>query len=144
MKTLVLVILNLALAGLFVFLIRRSGLLTYYREGRFWLTFFAVAMITLMDELTSVFYAPAEAYRFIGPSAIVFIAFTALFIHYMTTRLVEIASSFFSMSQHWKIATALAIVWGIAGLNVLGIRENARFVFGIFILAAFIFLNLIA
>src|SRR4030042_4736066 len=196
MKTLVLVILNLALAGLFVFLIRRSGLLTYYREGRIWLTFFAVAMITLMDELTSVFYAPAEAYRFIGPSAIVFIAFTALFIHYMTTRLVEIAeildhhkiygggvfsfsylvlgpvvsfvavasimvdyiltacissisavenaSSFFSMSQHWKIATALAIVWGIAGLNVLGIRENARFVFGIFILAAFIFLNLIA
>ncbi len=196
MKTFVLVILNLALAGLFVFLIRRSGLLTYYREGRFWLTFFAVAIITLMDELTSVFYAPAEAYRFIGPSAIVFIAFTALFIHYMTTRLVEIAeildhhkiygggvysfsylvlgpvvsfvavasimvdyiltacissisavenaSSFFTMSPHWKIATALAIVWGIAGLNVLGIRENARFVFGIFILATFIFLNLIA
>jgi amino acid transporter len=196
MKTVILVILNLALAGLFIFLIRRSGLLTYYREGRFWLTFFAVAIITLMDELTSVFYAPAEAYRFIGPSAIVFIAFTALFIHYMTTRLVEIAeildhhkiygggvysfsylvlgplvsfvavasimvdyiltacissisavenaSSFFSMSQYWKMATALAIVWAIAGLNILGIRENARFVFGIFVLAAFIFLNLIA
>ena len=50
-----------------------------------------MAVITLMDELTSVFYAPAEAYRFIGLSAIVFIAFTAVFIHYMTTRLVEIA-----------------------------------------------------
>jgi amino acid transporter len=196
MKIFVLVILNLALVGLFVFLIRRSGLLTYYREGRFWLTFFAVAIITLMDELTSVFYAPAEAHRFIGASAIVFIAFTALFIHYMTTRLVEIAeildhhkiygggvysfsylvlgplvsfvavasimvdyiltacissisavqnaSSFFDMSQHWKIVTALAIVWSIAGLNILGIRENARFVFGVFILATFIFLNLIA
>ncbi|HTY22741.1 MAG TPA: amino acid permease [Desulfomonilaceae bacterium] len=196
MKITVLVILNLALVGLFVFLIRKSGLLTYYRDGRFWLTFFAVATITLMDELTSVFYAPAEAYRFIGPSAIVFIAFTALFIHYMTTRLVEIAeildhhkiygggvysfsylvlgplvsfiavasimvdyiltacissisavenaSSFFTMSHHWKMVTALAIVWSIAGLNILGIRENARFVFSIFVLATFIFLNLIA
>jgi len=91
MKTLVLLIINLALAGLFFWLIRRSGLLTYYMNGRFWLTWLAVAIITLMDELTSVFYAPAEAFRFIGPSAIFFIAFTSIFIHYMTTRLVEIA-----------------------------------------------------
>ena len=37
------------------------------------------------------FYAPAEAYRFIGISALLFIPFTSIFIHYMTTRLVEIA-----------------------------------------------------
>jgi amino acid transporter len=196
MKTTVLLILNLALVGLFFYLIRKSGLLTYYKDGRFWLTWFAVAIITLMDELTSIFYAPAEAYRFIGPSAIAFIAFTAIFIHYMTTRLVEIAeileqhkifgggvysfsylvlgptvsfvavasimvdyiltacisavsavenaTSFFSMPHYWKMATAMAIVWAIAGLNILGIRENARFTFSIFVLAAFILLNLIA
>ncbi len=196
MKTTVLLILNLALVGLFLFLIRKSGILTYYRDGRFWLTWFAVAIITLMDELTSIFYAPAEAYRFIGPSAIAFIAFTAIFIHYMTTRLVEIAeildhhkiygggvysfsylvlgpmvsfvavasimvdyiltacisavsavenaTSFFSMPHHWKMATAMAIIWSIAGLNILGIRENARFTASIFVLAAFILLNLIA
>ena len=195
MKTVILVIINASLLGFFIYLLRKPGLLTYYLNGRFWLTWLAVAIITLMDELTSVFYAPAEAFRFIGPSAIVFIAFTAVFIHYMTTRLVEIAeilehhgvfgggvysfsylvlgpvisyvavssimvdyiltacisavsavenaTSFFSVSHFSKMAMAVGIVWSIAGLNILGIRENARFTFTIFILAAFIFFNLI-
>jgi len=164
--------------------------------GRMWLTWLAVAVITLMDELSSVFYAPAEAFRFIGPSAVIFIAFTAVFIHYMTTRLVEIAeilehhgifgggvysfsylvlgplvsfvavasimaayiltacisavsavenaTSFFVVPHQTKMVTAMAIVWAVAGLNIIGIRENARFTFSIFIFAAFIFLNLIA
>jgi hypothetical protein len=196
MKTLVLVLLNIALVGLFFLMLRKSGLLTYYQNGRFWLTWLSVAIITLMDELTSVFYAPAEAHRFIGPSAIIFIAFTALFIHYMTTRLVEIseilehhgvfgggvysfsylvlgptvsfiavasimvdyiltacisavsaienATSFFALSHFTKMSAAIVIVWAVAGLNITGIRENARFTFCIFILAAFVFLNLIA
>jgi amino acid transporter len=196
MKLTVLFCLNLFLCGLFFLLIRSPGLLSYFRDGRIWLTWFAVAIITLMDELTSVFYAPAEAYRFIGPSAIVFIAFTALFIHYMTTRLVEIAeilehhkvfgggvysfsylvlgplvsfvavasimvdyiltacissvsavenaASFVGLPHYGKMAIAISIIWAIAGLNIVGIRENARFVFGIFVLAAFVFLNLIA
>ena len=195
MKTVILVIINASLLGFFIYLLRKPGLLTYYLNGRFWLTWLAVAIITLMDELTSVFYAPAEAFRFIGPSAIVFIAFTAVFIHYMTTRLVEVAeilehhgvfgggvysfsylvlgpvisyvavssimvdyiltacisavsavenaTSFFSVSHYSKMAMAIGIVWSIAGLNILGIRENARFTFTIFILAAFIFFNLI-
>ena len=195
MKTVILVIINASLLGFFIYLLRKPGLLTYYLNGRFWLTWLAVAIITLMDELTSVFYAPAEAFRFIGPSAIVFIAFTAVFIHYMTTRLVEVAeilehhgvfgggvysfsylvlgpvisyvavssimvdyiltacisavsavenaTSFFSVSHFSKMAMAVGIVWSIAGLNILGIRENARFTFTIFILAAFIFFNLI-
>src|SRR3990170_6588055 len=91
MKTIVLLVVNLSLIAFFVVLVRKKGLLTYFQGGKIWLTWLAVAIITLMDELTSVFYAPAEAYRFIGPSAIVFIGFTSLFIHYMTTRLVEIA-----------------------------------------------------
>lgn len=196
MKTAVLIVINIGLLALFFVLLRKQGLLTYYSNGRFWLTWLSVAIITLMDELTSVFYAPAEAYRFIGPSAILFIAFTAVFIHYMTTRLVEIAEilelhgifgggvysfsylvlgptvsfvavssimvdyiltacissvsavenalSFFTVSHYSKMIMAMIIVWSIAGLNVLGIRENARFTFSIFVLAAFVFLNLIA
>jgi amino acid transporter len=195
MKTALLLVLNIGLVALFLYLFRKSQLLTYYLNGRFWLTWLAVAIITLMDELTSVFYAPAEAYRFIGPSAIVFIAFTAVFIHYMTTRLVEIAEilehhgifgggvysfsymvlgpvvsfiavssimvdyiltacisavsavenagSFFNLAHTTKLSIALAIVWAIAGLNILGIRENARFTFAIFVFAVFVFLNLI-
>jgi len=195
MKTIVLIIINAALASAFLILLRKPGLLTYYMNGRFWLTWLSVAVITLMDELTSVFYAPAEAFRFIGPSAIIYIAFTAAFIHYMTTRLVEIAeilehhgvfgggvysfsymvlgpvvsfvavssimvdyiltaclsavsavensASFFTVPHYWKMIMAMVIVWSIAGLNILGIKENARFTFTVFILAAFVFLNLI-
>lgn len=195
MKTIVLVFLNVALAAFFVFLLRKSGLLSSYSKGRFWLTWLGLGVICLMDELTSVFYAPAEAYRFIGPAAILFIALTSLLIRYFSSRLVEIAkilehhkmfgggvysfsylvlgpmvsfvavasimvdfiltacisaisavenaSSFFAVSQSWKMVAGMAIVWAIAGLNILGIRENVRFTFGIFIMAAFIFLNLI-
>ena len=152
-------------------------------------------MITLMDELTSVFYAPAEAFRFIGPAAIFFIALTSILIRFFSSRLVEIseilehhkifgcgvysfsylvlgpmisfvavssimvdyiltacisaisaienAASFFAASQLWKMVTAIVIVWAIAGLNILGIRENVRFTYGVFILVAFVFTNLI-
>src|SRR4030043_518093 len=91
MMAAILLTINLVVVIVFLLLFRKKALLTYFQGGKVWLTWLAVAIITLMDELTSVFYAPAEAFRFIGPSAIVFIAFTAFFIHYMTTRLVEIA-----------------------------------------------------
>ena len=195
-KIVILGVLNLALVAGFYLLLRKPGRLSYYHQGRWWLTWLSVAVITLMDELTSVFYAPAEAYRFIGPSAILFIAFTAVFVHYMTTRLVEIAeilehhgligggvysfsylvlgpvvsfiavasimvdyiltacisavsaienaNFFFGMGHYSKMAFVLVIIWAVAGLNITGIKENARFTFMIFIAAAIIFLNLIA
>ncbi len=194
-KTILLLAVNLVLVGLFFFLLRKPGRLSYYQNGRWWLTWLSVAVITLMDELTSVFYAPAEAYRFIGSSAIIFIAFTAVFIHYMTTRLVEIAeilehhgligggvysfsylvlgplvsfvavasimvdyiltacissvsavlnaTSFFSLPHHVIVALILGTIWIIAGLNILGIKENARVTFSIFIAAVLIFITLI-
>ena len=195
MKATVLSLVNLSLIVLFLFLLRKKALVTYFQGGKVWLTWLAIAIITLMDELTSVFYAPAEAFRFIGPSAIVFIAFTSLFIHYMTTRLVEIseilehhgifgggvysfsylvlgptvsfvavasimvdyiltacisavsavlnAASFLGLSHSTHMVLVLLIIWAIAGLNIIGIRENARFTFAIFIFAAFVFINLI-
>jgi amino acid transporter len=199
MKAVVLVALNIVLVGLFIFILKKRELLTYYRSGRLWLTWLAIGIITLMDEFTSIFYAPAEAHRFIGASAIVFIAVTSILIRFMSTRFVEIAeilehhgligggvysfsymvlgpimsfvavasimvdyiltacisavsavlnaSSFFpgiSGAPHLVIALILGIIWLIAGLNILGIRENARFTFAIFIFAAFVILNLIA
>lgn len=196
MKFPLLLALNLFLAGLFFFLLRKPGILAYHHQGRWWLTWLSVGVITLMDELTSVFYAPAEAYRFIGASAIFFIPLTAVLVHYMTTRLVEIANilehhgligggvysfsylvlgpivsfiavasimvdyiltacisavsavanagSFFQLAHGQFLAVVLGIIWAIAGLNILGIKENARVTFAIFMVAAFIFLNLIA
>jgi amino acid transporter len=198
MKAAILIALNLFLIGLFISVLKKRELLTYYRSGRLWLTWVAIGIITLMDEFTSIFYAPAEAHRFIGASAIVFIAVTSVLIRFMSTRFVEIAeilehhgligggvysfsylvlgpvmsfvavssimvdyiltacisavsavlnaSSFFpaiSGSPHMVIAFVLGIIWLIAGLNILGIRENARFTFAIFAFAAFAILNLV-
>jgi hypothetical protein len=196
MKIAILTMLNLGMLGLFIFLLRQKNLLSYSHQGRIWLTFLAVGIITLMDEFTSIFYVPAEAYRFIGLSAIFFILITSLIIRYLSTRLTEIAeilehhgligggvysfsylvlgpmvsfvavssimvdyiltacisavsavanaTSFFQLSDPAKIIAVLAIIWGVAGLNILGIRENARFTFLIFMAAALVMLNLIA
>ncbi|MGC9964120.1 MAG: APC family permease [Syntrophobacteraceae bacterium] len=198
MKTIILLFLNLGLVGVFGYLLRRPNLLTFSRSGRLWLTWLAVAIITLMDEFTSIFYAPAEAYRFIGLSAIFFIALTSILVRFMSTRFTEIAeileyngligggvysfsymvlgpmisfvavssimvdytltacisavsailnaASFFPHvvnSPSMVVFLVLGILWAIAGLNILGIRENARFTFLVFILAAFVILNLI-
>jgi hypothetical protein len=195
-KTVVLIALNAFLVIFFIYLMRRRDLLSYHLQGRWWLTWLAIAVITLMDEFTSIFYVPAEAYRFIGLSAIIYIAITSLLIRFVSTRLTEIAeilehrqligggvysfsylvlgpmvsfiavasimvdyiltacisavsavlnaTSFFQLSDPVKMALMLGIIWGVAGLNISGIRENARFTFMIFIAAAFVLLNLIA
>ena len=91
MKILVLTALNAGLIILFIYLLRQRSLLSFSREGRMWLTFLAIGVITLMDEFTSIFYSPAESYRFIGLSALVFIPLTSLLIRILTTRFTEIA-----------------------------------------------------
>src|SRR5512147_2034870 len=148
-----------------------------------------------MDELTSVFYAPAEAHRFIGQQAIFFIAFTSLLMRLLSSRMVEIAqvlelngirgggvysfsylvlgpvasfvavasimvdyiltacistvsavingTAFVPIGPAAKYLLIVGIIWAVAGLNILGIRENARVTFGIFIAAAVVFVNLI-
>jgi amino acid transporter len=195
MKIIILTILNTGLITLFFILLRRPNLLTYHKGGKIWLTYLSVGVITLMDEFTSIFYVPAEAYRFIGLNAIVFIAITSILVRFISTRLTEISeilehheligggvysfsylvlgpmvsfiavssimvdyiltacisavsavantTSFFPIEQSTTILLVLGIIWAVAGLNIMGIRENARFTFMIFIGAAFVMLNLI-
>jgi hypothetical protein len=192
----VLVCLNLVLALGFGLLLRRPRLLGYARGGKWYATWLAVGVITLMDESTSIFYAPAEAHRFIGERAIFFIAVTSLFMHVLSTRMVEIArilelhdlrgggvysfsylvlgpvasfvavasimvdyiltacistvsavingTHFLDIGGGGQRVLVLAIIWAVAGLNILGIRENARVTFGIFIATAIVFANLVA
>ncbi len=196
MTTAVLVVLNLIVVAVFVIAMRKQDLLGYAKGGKWYLTWLSIGVITLMDELTSVFYAPAEAHRFIGTQAIFFIAFTSLLMRLLSSRMVEIAqilelndirgggvysfsylvlgpvasfvavasimvdyiltacistvsavingTAFIDIGSAGSHVLILAIIWGVAGLNILGIRENARVTFGIFIAAAFVFVNLIA
>src|SRR2546421_12155277 len=91
MKIAVLIALNASLVLLFIYLWRKKNLLSSFENGKWYLSWIAVAIITLMDELTSIFYAPSEAHRFIGANAIFFIAFTSLVIRFLSTRMTEIA-----------------------------------------------------
>jgi amino acid transporter len=195
-KLVVLVAMNVAVIGTFIYLFRKKELLSYFSGGRWWLTWLSIAVITLMDELTSIFYAPSEAHRFIGNYAIAFIAITSLLMRFLSTRMVEIAEilehhnirgggvysfsylvmgptlsfiavasilvdyvltacistvsavenglTFIQLSQAEKYTFMFVIVWGIAGLNILGVKENARFTFGIFFVVATVLLTLLA
>lgn len=75
MKPDVLLIVNLVLVSVFLLLFRKKAFLTYFQGIKVCLTWLAVAIIALMDELTSMFYAIAGAFRFIGLSGIVFRGF---------------------------------------------------------------------
>ncbi len=196
MTALILFWLNVALLAVFAVLLTRPSLLGFAKGGRWYLTWFATGLITLMDELTSIFYVPAEAHRFIGTRAIFFIAITSLLMRVLSTRMVEIAqilerhdmrgggvysfsyfvlgpvasfvavasimvdyiltacistvsavyngTAFVPMGPAGQYALILGGIWAVAGLNILGIRENARVTFGIFAVAAIVLLNLIA
>src|SRR4029453_12845973 len=87
----ILLALNLALVVGVVLVLRRPGLLGYARDGRWYLTWLSIGVITFMDESTSIFYAPAEAHRFSGTQAIFFIAATSLLMRVLSSRMVEIA-----------------------------------------------------
>ena len=196
MPTFVLAVLNLGLVVLFAVLFTRRGLLGYTRGGQWYLTWLSIGVITLMDEATSIFYAPAEAHRFIGVQAIFFIAVTSLIMRVLSSRMVEIAqilelnnirgggvysfsylvlgpvaslvavasilvdyiltaclstvsavingTAFLPIGPEAAYGLILAIIWGVAGLNILGIRENARVTFAIFVVTVIVFVNLIA
>ena len=196
MTSTVLILLNLLLVVVFAQLLRSQDLLGYPKGGKWYLTWLSIGVITLMDELTSVYYAPAEAHRFIGTWAIFFIAFTSLLMRVLSSRMVEIAqileindirgggvysfsylvlgpvasfvavasimvdyiltacistvsavsngTAFLPLSRTGEYGVVFAIIWGVAWLNIIGIKENARVTFAIFVGAAFVFVNLIA
>ncbi|MBU0504810.1 MAG: APC family permease [bacterium] len=190
------IILNAILISIAIYLFTKKDLLSYYKSGMLWLSWLAIGVITLMDELTSIYYAPSEAYRYIGVTAIIFLPLTSLFIRYLSTRMIKIAeilerhkmkgggvynfsylvlgpfisfvavasilityvltaaisavsavenvaSIAFEMRWHIKLIAELTIIWLVAGLNILGIRENARVVFIIFLMTAVVLLNLL-
>ncbi|MDH7603647.1 MAG: APC family permease [Melioribacter sp.] len=188
-------LMNFILIATFIYLIRKKNLLSFFEGGKWWLTWLAVGIITLMDELTSIYYAPFEAFRFIGMKAIVYIALTSLLIRFLSTRMVEISeilekhgmrgggvfsfsylslgptvsfvaissilvdytltatistvsavengTTFLGFGYEVKYIIMFFVVWFIAAINILGIRENAKFTFGIFIFAAFVLINLL-
>lgn len=196
MTHLVLVLINAVMIVGFAVLARRRNLLGFSKGGRWYATWLTIGVITLMDELTSVFYAAAEAHRFIGAQAIFFIAFTSLLMRVLSSRMVEIAqilerngirgggvysfsylvlgpsvsfvavasilvdyiltacistvsavingTTFVDLGPAARHGLVFGIIWAVAGLNILGIRENARVTFAIFVAAAFVFVNLIA
>src|SRR5205814_151547 len=89
------------------------------------------------------------SYFVLGPVAS-FVAVASIMVSYILTACISTVSAVINGTAFLPLGPAtqqgliLAIIWAIAGLNILGIRENARVTFGIFIVAAFVLLNLIA
>ena len=78
------------------------------------------------------------SYLVLGPT-LSFIAVASIMVDYVLTACISTVSAvengltFIALSAHGeKSALQFAVVWGIAGLNILGIKENARFTFGMF------------
>ncbi|MCU7489938.1 MAG: APC family permease [Ignavibacteria bacterium] len=195
MLTFTYAIINILLVAIFIKVMSKKDFLSYLFNGRWWLTWIAVGIITLMDELTSVYYAPFEAFRFIGIKAIVYIALTSILIRFLSTRMVEISeileannikgggvysfsylvlgpntsfiaissiivsyvltaaistvsavengTSFLAIGLGMKFFLKVGVIWLITGLNIVGIKENAKFTFLIFVFASFVLVNLI-
>lgn len=174
---------------------RKKNFLTYIHNGKWLLTWLAVGIFTLMDELTSIYYAPYEAFRFIGLKAIIYIGLTSILIRILSTRMVEIGeilevnnikgggvysfsylvlgptfsflaiasilvdyiltatistvsavengTYFLGMSEAIKFFLKFGVIGFITMLNIIGVKENAKFTFLIFVFAAFILINLI-
>ncbi len=195
MQTAAFIIVNIILVAVFFHLTRKKDFLSFLYNGKWMLTWLAVGIITLMDELTSIYYAPYEAFRFIGIKAIIYIALTSILIRFLSTRMVEIGEileknnvrgggvysfsylvlgptfSFVAISSILvdyiltaTISTVSAVEngtyflgmgpeirfflkFGVIGLitilNIIGIKENAKFTYTIFIFASFVLTNLI-
>lgn len=195
METLLFIAANLALVIAFVYLTRKKDFLSFLYNGKWMLTWLAVGIITLMDELTSIYYAPFEAFRFIGIKAIFYIALTSVLIRFLSTRMVEIGeileknnvrgggvysfsylvlgptfsfvaissilvdyiltatistvsavengTYFLGMSPEIRFFLKFGVIGLITGLNIVGIKENAKFTFLIFVFAAFVLVNLL-
>lgn len=195
MQTIAFIIVNAGLLAIFYYLTRNKEFLSFLYNGKWILTWLAVGIITLMDELTSIYYAPFEAFRFIGLKAIFYIALTSILIRFLSTRMVEIGeileknnirgggvysfsylvlgptfsfvaissilvdyiltatistvsavengTSFLGMGPEIKFFLKFGVIGIITGLNIIGIKENARFTFMIFVFAAFVLMNLI-
>lgn len=195
MKTYAFILVNVFLVIIFIGISRKNNFLSFFSNGKWLLTWFAVGIITLMDELTSIYYAPFEAFRFIGLKAIFYIAFTSLLIRIYSSRMIEISeilekeglrgggvysfsylafgptlsfiaiasiivdyvltatistvsavnngTAFLSTGPLLNYLMMFFVIGFITLLNILGIKENARFTYFIFIFASFVLLNLI-
>jgi amino acid transporter len=89
------------------------------------------------------------SYLVLGPT-LSFIAVASIMVDYVLTACISTVSAvengltFISLSFAQKLAIQFGVIWGIAGLNILGIKENARFTFGAFFFVALVLLTLLA
>ncbi len=195
MNFLIYFIVNLLLVIVFIYIMKKKNFLSYIHNGKWLLTWLAVGIFTLMDELTSIYYAPFEAFRFIGLKAIIYIGLTSILIRFLSTRMVEIGeilevnnirgggvysfsylvlgptfsflaiasilvdyiltatistvsaiengTYFLGMSEEIKFFLKFGVIGFITILNIIGVKENAKFTFLIFVFASFVLSNLI-
>lgn len=88
------------------------------------------------------------SYLVMGP-VLSFIAVASILVDYILTAAlssvsaVENGLAFLGLDPGTKFIAEMIVIWAVAGLNILGIKENAKVTFGIFVITACFFLNFI-
>jgi len=193
MKVSIVIFCNVILLIALFYLTKRKKILYYKKGGMLYLGFMGVAVITMMDELTSIFYAPGEAFHFIGEHAVFYLVFTfamvtlysfsltevaeileknnlkgggvynfsylvlgqtfsfiavaSIIVDYITTAAMSSVSaidnihSLLAFPHELKIVFEVCIILFITFLNLIGIKENVKVTYSIFIAAAIILVN---
>src|SRR5205814_8800762 len=83
------------------------------------------------------------SYFVLGPVAS-FVAVASIMVDYILTACISTVSAvyngtaFLPMGPAAQYVIIFAAIWSVAGLNIIGIRENARVTFVIFIMAAIV------
>ncbi|AEE15380.1 amino acid permease-associated region [Thermodesulfobium narugense DSM 14796] len=192
-KILIMIFCNALLLAALFYLTKRKRILYYKKGGMLFLGFMGVAVITMMDELTSIFYAPGEAFHFIGKHAVFYLVFTfamvtlysfsltevaeileknnlkgggvynfsylvlgqtfsfvavaSIIVDYITTAAMSSVSaidnihSLLAFPHELKIIFEVSIILFIAFLNLIGIKENVKVTYSIFVIAAVVLVN---
>ncbi|MEO1783511.1 amino acid permease [Thermodesulfobium sp. 4217-1] len=193
LKILIVIFCNVILLIALFYLTKKKKILYYKKGGMLFLGFMGVAVITMMDELTSIFYAPGEAFHFIGEHAVFYLVFTfamvtlysfsltevaeileknnlkgggvynfsylvlgqtfsfiavaSIIVDYITTAAMSSVSaidnvhSLLAFPHELKIIFEIFIILFIAILNLIGIKENVKVTYSIFVAAAVILVN---
>jgi len=111
---------NLILIIFLLKLSRRKNFLIEFSAGRWWFTFISISLPVLILQLSSIFYATGESFKYLGYHSIFFIIFSTFFYNYISTRYIEIAE----ILHHHKINGE-----GLFGFVNMVLGSEASFIF---------------
>jgi amino acid transporter len=118
--TITVIVINLFFLFFFFKTLSKKSLLIEFSGGRWWLTHVSAALPILIIQLSSVFYATGESFKYLGYHSVLFILLASVFYNYISSRYIEISE----IMSHHKINGE-----GIFGFTNLVLGSTVSFIF---------------